>query len=541
MKPFLKLAWPLLIATQVAQATPTLYPTQMSLLSGLTNLTTSGLVADDTDLHKVYVLPPNVAEAEVNGLHSLSANVGFCGELSDLQSYSRTITKRIMDLGLKEIEYKSVVDKISEQLRKARVEAAAIATDKHLQTLVDLDNQIAVMDDRLTYLYKTSDTCSKDCDALQTEIRDTEKAKFTAQKDRRAIALQNAEDVRVYDRKKTVVDALVANHDEAEQNYDKIRMQVISIRNEFHSMYASYAKMEGGRAAFNYNSNWDSNVATLQANNPGFQFEKIVTQNAKLFASITSAKALPGDLAVIAYEMPGTQKDNYMELNSGFPGAISSNLVLSVVGVCPMLHPKDFNIPEGYGADKMAYGLTVTYEFPSSMKVQGTAKYNMYKMYEKVVSSGSSGGFFSSRSWTNVEERTFFKDSFNVDWITQDPQNTISEEQRLNTEHDMRTHIFERIATLALPSAPNRDAILAAGTPPPHGGVVVANSLMQACPTNIYCLGGSLILTSLDAIFGSSSSAASYVQTQNFDTTESWSQSQVIMKPWITTFVPAKN
>lgn len=186
----------------------------------------------------------------------------------------------------------------------------------------------------------------------------------------------------------------------------------------------------------------------------------------------------------------------------------------------------------------MAYGLTITYNFPAAMKVKGTAVYNMYKMYQKVVSSGSSGGFFSSRSWSNVEEHNFFKDSFNVDWSSQDPQNEISEEQRLATEHDMRAHIMDRIANLALPMTPNRDGIIAANPPPADGARVIAGSLMQACPGNIYCVGGSLILSSLDAIFGSSSSTASYLMTQNFDATESWSTSKVIMKPWVTTYIP---
>ena len=113
----------------------------------------------------------------------------------------------------------------------------------------------------------------------------------------------------------------------------------------------------------------------------------------------------------------------------------------------------------------------------------------MYKMFEKIVSSGSSGGFFSSRSWTSVEERNFFRDSFSINWTEQDPENTVTEEQRLNVEHDMRAHILERLASLALPTAPNRDAIIQAGQPPPHGAVVVAGSLMTACPTNIYCIG----------------------------------------------------
>jgi hypothetical protein len=461
--------------------------------------------------------------------------------MGDLQSFSRDTTQKIKALNDKKNAYQPEVDKIFNQLQKARLDAAQIATEKHLQSIIDLDNQIQNMEDRLTTLYKASDSCKTDCDAIETEINDTEKMKFQAQKDRRNLAQQNADDVRAYDKKKAVADALEQNYQDAAQKFNQMNRDLLQLHKDYLDLYSSYGKMEGVRVAMNYTSNWDANLSTLRMNNPGFQFEKIETENAKLFASITSVNDVAGDLAVIAYEMPGIPKDRYMDLGSGFPQSISANLVLSLVGACPMLHPEYFDIQPGYGANKMAYGLTITYDFPAAMVVRATAHYNMYKMYEKIVSSGSSGGFFSSRSWTNVEEHTFFKDSFSIDWKTQDPANSVSEERRLEIEHEMRAHIIERIASLALPSAPNRDAILAAGAPPVHGAVVVSNSLMQACPGNVYCVAGSLILTSLDAIFGSSSATASYIQTQNFDATETWSQSQTILKPWVTSYVSKSN
>lgn len=51
-----------------------------------------------------------------------------------------------------------------------------------------------------------------------------------------------------------------------------------------------------------------------------------------------------------------------------------------------------------------------------------------------------------------------------------------------------------RMATLALPSAPNLAEFLRATAPPAHGSVVVADSLMSACPGNGYCVAASFIL-----------------------------------------------
>ena len=451
-----------------------------------------------------------------------------------------SIKKSVNELKNKEIAYKAEVDKIFEKLQKSRLQAAAIVADKHLQPLVDLDNQIDSLSERLSILYKDAETCKTTCDDINKEVRDSEKIKYQAQKDRRKLALENADDVRAYDKLKAVSDAYDQNYNEAKKSFSEIKADIKQAHDEFGSMYSTFGKLEGARVAMNYTSPWDDNMASLRDNNPGFQFEKITTQNTKLFTNLIGVKDIPGDQAVLAYEMPGVLKDGVLDLQSGFPGSLSANIVLSVVGVCPMLHPEDFELTESSTPEKMSYGLTFIYDFPAAMKVVGTAKYNMYKMYQKIMSSGSSGGFFSSRSWSNVEEHTFFKDSFTVDWVTQDAANSITEDERLNMEHEMRAHIMERIAALALPTAPNRDQMMAPGTPPPHGAVVVAGSLMQACPGNMYCMAGSLILSSLDAIFGSSSSTANYLQTQNFDLTETWSNSKVVLKPWITSFVPTK-
>jgi hypothetical protein len=525
-----------LLAAGTASATPTLYPTDINLLSYLANQTDSGLVADDSDIHKVYVLPPNVGTTTVLGLHTISANVGFCGEISDLQNYSRSTVQQIKELTDKKIQYQSEADKLFDKIQKARVEAAQIAADRNLQAIVDLDSSIDSMSSRLSELYKTAENCDTTCREINTEIRNVEIEKNNTQRNRRKLAQQNAEDVRAYDRKKAVVDALVQSNREVFQTLNQMKQDLVSIHAEYLSMYSTFGKMEGGRAAFKYESNWEANISTLRRNNPNFQFEKITTQNAKIFSNITSVKDIPGDLAVIAYELPGVQKDKYLQLDSGFPGSINSNLVLSLLGACPMLHPESFEIDANNGPQNMTYGMTITYDFPATMKLQASAKYNMYKMYQKIVSSGSSGGFFSSRSWTNVEEHSFFKDSFKVSWEEQDPENTISEEKRLEIEHEMRKAIMERIANLALPSAPDRNAIIAASAPPTHGAIVIANSLMSSCPGNGYCVAGSLILSCFDSIFGSGSATASYLQTQDFEATETWSSSKVIMKPWVTSY-----
>jgi hypothetical protein len=367
-----------------------------------------------------------------------------------------------------------------------------------------------------------------------------EKQKAALNKDRRDLTLKNVADSQVYDRKKAAIQAIQDNLNDAEESFIKIDGRMLAIKNQFLDMYSRFGKMEGARAAFNFDSHWDENIEKLKSDNPGFSFSRIHTENARLYMGLKSGAALPENVTVLGYELPGTMNGNAMELNSSFPPKISTNVILSLVGACALLHPADFDIDPEEISSGMSYGLTVTYDFPTAMMLSVKAKYNMHKMYQKYVSSGSSGGLFSSHSWTSVEEHNFFSDSFVIDWTEQDPQNSISDEDRLKVESDMRRGVLERYANMALPSIPNRDAILQATTPPAHGAVVIANSLTSACPGNPFCVAGSAIFSVLDAIFGSSSQSANSVFTQDVDQVEKWEKSKIVLKPWITTYSPTK-
>ena len=71
------------LGSTVARAEPTLYPPDLKVLSSITNTTDSNLMADELDSKTVWVLPPNTAKAQVSGLHSLTASMGFCAEMHD--------------------------------------------------------------------------------------------------------------------------------------------------------------------------------------------------------------------------------------------------------------------------------------------------------------------------------------------------------------------------------------------------------------------------------------------------------------------------
>ena len=194
-----------------------------------------------------------------------------------------------------------------------------------------------------------------------------------------------------------------------EDGFTNVRKRLQEASDEISKNYLIFGRLEGGLTAFKYISKWDENVKALRQANPGIIFEKIQTANAKLASSLVGVNANFSGGAIIAYEVPGTTSANGILELSAFPENFSANAVLSLLGACPIVHPETFKhatqIPT---VNDMQYGLTVAYEFPSNFIISAKAKYNLHKMYTKTVSSGSSGGFLSSRSWTNVSETTDF-------------------------------------------------------------------------------------------------------------------------------------
>ena len=528
---------PLLAVASQAMATPTLYPTSLNVLSTLKNPTTSNLIADDTDVNKVYVMPPNEGYGYAAGLHTLSASLLFCPSLKQLASQSEKIGAKIESLRLQMGDELKTLKELDVQIEAAQEEAAQYATENHLQDLQKIDTEINQVTTSLDANTAALDTCKQNCEALTNEIKIETDDLSSLTKTRAAFVKAHLSAMPMYDRKKAKVAALTEQKTNLLDDYQTVTNKLTQAQMQIASLFTTYGAMEGGRASFKYRSGWNDNIATLRSLNPTMNFASIDTENVKIYPGVLGVVGLPATGAVIGFEMPGSasSKDGSISMPS-YPPSIDGNVVLSLLGACPMVQPDLFTFSADTSPTNMKYGMLISYDYPSTMLLKMKATYNMHKMYQLIRESGSSGGFFSSHSWTSTEERMYFHDAFRVDWTSQDPANTISDDQRLNMEREARTHLFQRLFSLALPMAPDKSLLVTAVPPPAHGSVVVADSLISACPGNVYCVGGSLVLRALDSIFGSSSSTSTYTQVQDVDMEEEWSQSKVVMKPWITNY-----
>ncbi|MES2854389.1 MAG: hypothetical protein V4692_00935 [Bdellovibrionota bacterium] len=533
MKLILKLTVPLVALSMNAWAEPTLYPSNLDVLGKVVNKTNSHIIADEADAHTVWVMPPNTATAKVSGLHTKNANMGFCAEMRDVKDYSRELSGSIKLLTEKRIKKQDELAKLQTEADKLRVNAEAYATERGLSALSELDIRIGETQTRLTELYTLSDKCVQNCDQISEEINDLVKAKAVMLKDRNELAKQNTADQREYTRRRKLAEASQLKATNAKNAYTEMNTELQAVQSQFRETFASFGKMEGARAAIRYLSSWDENIQKLRDENPGINFSKMKTQNALLMTELAGISDVDGQGGIKAIATGGVMTDGVASFPM-YPESLSTNVVLSLIGACPMEHPEYFDLKSSDVQD-IEYGVIITYDYQTVFTFKASATYNMYKMYKKIVSSGSSGGFFSSSSWSSVVEKNFFKDSFSVKWS--DKENAISQEDKEAIEQEMRTSVFTRLANLAIPKMPNRGDVIAAAEIPQNGAAVASDALIKYSGGNVYAIGAGVVLKVLGAIFGSGSSSSSYTNIIDAEVTEKYEQTQKITKSWLTSYV----
>ncbi len=521
----------LLCAAEFAVATPTLYPEHFN--SGIRNPTNSDILADDESSRRFYVLPPGDAVAQVTGLHTVTANVGFCSEIAKLQRYNSDTLDLLNAMKTKDLNTKSQLEQQNKKHALASEQLSRYVVAANLHELASLDAKVFQLEKRLVELYGKYRKCDRDCSVLQKDIEDSQLLRTELLTKRYELSAADLMASTEYERKKVYVAAIKENVTEIEKNWKQIQTDLKDLYFEFNRMFDAHAMREGGRASVAFNSGWIENLRRLGAQNPSYSFEKIPTKNAVIRAGAYSKSNLVLGGSILAFDVGGSSADGRLSLES-YPENFSGNAVLNLLAVCPLLHPDWFDIKVPNKLENMTFGISVGYEYPAAMKYEVTANYNMRRMYELVKSQGTSGGFFSSTSWSDHTEEEFFKDSFSVDWKIQDEKLLLSPEQKLAINSDLRRQVMSRMATQLVMNNPQAQAALA--ELPKTGAVILANSLDKSCPLNVYCKGASIVLNVLQAVFGTAGTQQTVSQIADVDMTDRYSHSQIVMQPRLTTF-----
>ena len=522
----------LICAAENAVAAPTLYPEDF--IGAIRNQTNSDVLADDQSGRRFYVLPPSDAVAQVTGLHTVTANVGFCGELAKLQRYNSDTLDLLNAMKTKDLYTKNQLEQQNKKYTQANEELSNYVVAADLQELSSLDVRITQLERRLDELYVKYKNCSQDCPVLAQDIEDSQLLRIELLTKRFELSTANLMASTEYERKRANVAAIKNNLTEIEKNWKQIQADLKDVYIDFNRMFDAHALREGGRAAISFNSGWTENLRRLSEQNPNLSFEKVSTKNAVIRAGAYSKNNLIPGGSVLAFDVGGSSADGRLVLEA-YPENFSGNVVLNLLAVCPLLHPDWFDIKVANKLENMTYGITVGYEYPAAMKYEITAHYNMRRMFEAIKSQGTSGGFFSSDSWSDQDEQEYFKDSFWVDWKIQDDKFLMTTEQKLAINSDLRRQVMSRMAAQLVMNNPGALGSLSFELPK-TGAVVLANSLDKSCPLNVYCKGASIVLNVLQAVFGSSGTEQTLSQISNVEMTDTYSHSQIVMQPRLTTY-----
>ncbi len=534
-----------------AQSAPSAWTPNDSKGLNFVNPTNSTLLRDNKDPNIVWVLPPTGGEASLTNF-SPSASLVMCSGLKDVMIASNAQDARLRKIS-EQIDAKMPDFEEKEKALIAAQEALAKLSKGNIAELTLIQDEITDLRKANDRILEDLETCTANC----KELNETRKANrdriSTLEEKYDTLVDANRELVREYTRAENAVDQAQEAFNTVASGLDAIQTKQAALKLVISASLADKAKLEGGTALVNYDTGWEANVQKLEELFPQYQFNQIPTRATRIHANIVTAgssdtyyDSLPSllDYSILGLNfMPFGQalRDDQGALNA-FPSVVSGNFRLSMMGACPLADTKFF---EGvnYSAKLAAsgdpiYAISATYEYPVAFAFKMTATYNLYKFYEIIQKKSSSGGFFSSKSKSEVSEKKIDKDAFFIDWDVEDPESIYSEEKRAQVASSIKDDLVARVlVTMAQPIYQGAPALPQdAGVPPTPGALVLADGLQKTCGFNIYCQAGSWILKGATAIFGSSKSESTFRSEWDREAKETWSATTVKYRPGTTGF-----
>lgn len=524
-----------LLYTSAAGAVPTLYPTSWD--SRIKNYTSSSLLADSVQFDRYYVLPPNTAEAKVRSLSQATTNIGFCKELAAIQKYNLDaldIIKRLQDRKMQlDVEYKNT----EVVLKSAQIEMAQFVTANNLLELDAIDRQIQSLDRKLNDLYTYSKTCTKTCDLILQDISQSQQNRNDLMNKRFDLSSSYMQQATEYEKRKQKITHLESARDQSADSLRRLQTEIREMYTDYLSLYDAHAKREGAKISLDYSSVWTANVNRLNFDNPQRVFEKAPTKNVLIKADAHSKSNLLAGASILAFEISGQATSAVLSMGS-FPESFSGGATINLLSACPLFFPELF----GFSASDPAvqpqnakFGLIVSYEYPSLFKYNVEASYNLSRMYEVIKTQGKKGGLFSSKSWSDLQEREVFKDSFDVNWSSQDA-NLVTDSKREGIEADLRRQVMARLSNYVLMSKNNTPKVDSPAELPSTGAMILSNSLSKNCSFVLACKAASVGLDFLSAVFGSSEISEALKQELNVNIKENYSNGQVLMQTRVTSY-----
>ncbi|MBT3980311.1 MAG: hypothetical protein HOE90_03110 [Bacteriovoracaceae bacterium] len=548
----------LAIGAGEAFAIPSGFTSDCGALTGINNQTNSTLVRDHKSCQKVWVLPPTSGRANLSHF-TAGGNLGFCKTMKSLQSSTYRIVERMKRYTVEIDAMTPGLNHARKKLMKERKKAAKYEAEhkEALSQMRSLTSHLEGLEMQIEKNTELSMNCGSDaelCERLHEEYRSLKLERRSTYVELREFRSEHHDIVRSFEKAQRKVEL-------AQQNLNTV-LEVIQLKETeqlklltlVQGAYQTYANMEGGFAHIDYDSGWEQNVKWLENRYPQYQFEMIRTKGARIHAQLTGATNKAAFLSSLSSILDYTiQGLNYLpygdapseNVHASLPSHLVGAIRLSLVGACPLYY-KDF-LDEGdiltanpNVSTNVVFGITASYQYPVNYRFNMTASYNLYKFYQRMVTSKSKSRFFSRKNWTEISETNLKKDSFFINWEVEDPDSTFSSKQRMSMQKEIKQDLMSRVLTMAAEpvSVPAAADVEPLPIPVTNGAMIFAHGVSQTCGSmSIWCKGISWALKGVAGSFGSASSATNYMSKQDYTAEEKWGVNQSTWIGGTTTFL----
>jgi hypothetical protein len=536
-----------------ASAVPSAYTNNCEPMR-INNETNSTLLRDSENCDTVWVLPPTSGLTTLSGF-TPSANLAMCKSLKEDMDASRYLSRsmRIQAQKIDQIELE--ISSTQKEIDLVMSEIYHYENDPKIREVLKIQSEIQIVDQLVTQLVKKLTLCKEHCDVVKDNIQDEErKKKLLSNRLLELDTLYPLSFLKYENLKKQQIYLHEKMKSILTKFNDSISMRM-ELRSLIQGLFKQYAKLEGGYGHLDYNSGWDENIKKLnhQYGNR-FDFKAVPTKNTRIYANFLGSGEKDKDLyleskpILLDYTFGGLKfvpwgEERTAEIAS-FPSHLSGSLRLNLLGSCPLYYAnftqakddEELVISTNYQNNIFSPSIIVNYEYPAAFKFHVTAKYNLYKMYEKMISQTSRGGLFWKKSEQHIEEHRTDQDHFEIFW--KDEDNLYSAEEKKEITKMLRDELIYRVLhnmAIPIPERPVHFPISEMSLPP-SGAFVLAKGFKEFCGWNIYCRASSWVLIGLDSLLGGSHSVSSFKSIHDRWASETWSSSEAKWRPATTSF-----
>lgn len=540
------------LAAPSLYALPSVYVNDTKLKSVGAIKTRSTLIADNEDPRKVWVLPPKSGAIDVKDFVS-SGNTPMCGSLKELIKEMEQIDGQLRQQRQRIKEREPELTKAHQLVAKRRAELAELGDKPSLKEIILLEGRQEELEAKITALIDELDQTEDPevITAIKEELKELRAERSQLRKDIRELRKTHRADYARYAKAKRRYEAARANFDEVDADIKQMIAIWQSFQDDILSTYKNRGRIHAGTAAMDYESQWQEEVSRLQSSYSQLDFVPMATFNTRIYAGFFAAadedsyyKNLP---PLVSYSINGQPQlpwgkripvTSGQRGASGLPSTVVGDFHYNLIGGCPIVD-RGFFDEVRFDVERASdgtprYGMSASYEYDMAFNFEVEASYNLFKIYEKVVKQGSTGGFFTSRAYVDIVEKQDDDDTFSIR-ISSDANLPAKQVAKIRTE--IKKELINRVlAMTATPTMKDKPVLKLPGVRAKRGAIVMADGLSKVCGFNVYCQVGSWILRVGDSIWGSSTAEANFKREWNRTAHEKWSQHSMVPRQATITF-----